>query len=80
MTANIIKIGNSRGVRIPKKVLEQYAMDGQVEMVLSDGGILLKPVVREPRTGWDTAFASMAAAGDDELLLDDVFADESFEE
>lgn len=74
MTASIIKIGNSRGIRIPKKLLDQYHMDGQVELIVSDEGLLLKPL-QKPRAGWSERFA---AAGPDEegLLLDDVFSDE----
>ena len=33
-----------------------------------------------PRANWDQAFQEMHANGDDELLIPDVFADESFEE
>lgn len=79
MEVSIVKVGNSRGIRIPKKVLEQYAMDERVEMVLSEEGIVLKPL-RAVRQGWDNAFAQAASSGDDELLIDDVFADEDLSE
>ena len=78
MTASIIKIGNSRGIRIPKKLLDQYHMDGQVELIVSEEGLLLKPL-QKPRAGWSELFA---AAGPDAegLLFDDVFTDENVDE
>lgn len=65
--ARIIKIGNSQGVRIPKPVLEQVGLRGEVEIDVQDGRIVLQPAAT-PRTGWAAAFAAMARAGDDELL------------
>lgn len=79
MEASIIQIGNSRGIRIPKKVLEQYDFGNRVELVLSEEGVTLRPL-RQPRQGWEEAFATMAATGDDELLLNDVFEDETFDD
>lgn len=75
MEVNLIRVGNSTGIRIPKKVLEQYDMEGKLQMELNAEGILLKPL-RPARDGWGAAFAAMAANGDDELLIDDVFEDE----
>ena len=79
MQTKVIAIGNSRGIRIPKPILQQYAIDDDLEMELRDDGILLRPV-NAVRKGWDAAFARMAAEGDDQLLIDDVFDDEPFEE
>lgn len=78
MEVSLIKVGNSQGIRIPKKVLEQYEMEGKLHMELSEEGILLKPIT-QPRIGWGDAFAKMAAAGDDELLIQDVFEDETLD-
>ena len=66
METSIIKIGNSRGLRLSKTILEK-------------GQILLKPVVK-PRYGWEVAFEKMRAENDDHLLIDDVFDNEIFEE
>jgi len=65
--ARIIKIGNSQGVRIPKPVLEQAGLRGEVEIEVQAGRIVLKPAAA-PRAGWAAAFAAMSRAGDDELL------------
>ena len=78
MEAKIVKIGNSKGVRIPKKVLQEYSIEDTIEMNLLEEGILIKPA-KKVRQGWDEAFARMAAEGDDELLIDDVFEDETFD-
>ena len=79
MQANIIQIGNSKGLRLSKAILEKYNIQDKVEIILEKNQIILKPV-EEPRKGWDKAFKKMHAAGDDQLLMDDVFEDESFDE
>ena len=79
MQASIIQIGNSKGLRLSKAILEKYNIQDKVELILEEDQIILKPV-EEPRKGWDKAFKKMHTAGDDQLLMDDVFEDESFEE
>ena len=71
----IVKIGNSRGIRIPKNVLERYALGDKVALELKDDHILLKatPAVRE---GWGSAFQEMAAQGDDLLVIPDMFSED----
>jgi len=68
MKVNLVPIGNSKGVRIPRALIEQCGLDGKVEMLIRDGAIVLRPT-RGARQGWDGAFEAMAAAGDDALLL-----------
>ncbi|MEO1148297.1 MAG: AbrB/MazE/SpoVT family DNA-binding domain-containing protein [Cyanobacteria bacterium J06638_22] len=65
--SHIIKIGNSQGIRIPKPLLEQSGIKGEVEIELQDGGLIVRPV-QHPRQGWEEAFAAMSANGDDRLL------------
>jgi antitoxin MazE len=71
MKASIVPIGNSRGIRIPKAVLEQCRMEKEVEMEVQDGKIILMPAKGVPREGWDDAFASMNRRGEDRLLIPD---------
>jgi antitoxin MazE len=66
---SLIAIGNSRGVRIPKPLIEQCGLADEVEMVVRDNAILIH-APRQPRSGWAKAFAQMARAGDDALLND----------
>lgn len=79
MEASIIKIGNSKGIRLNKAIIEKYNLKDKVEIILKEDSIVLKPIPK-PRKGWDVAFEKMAKYGDDKLLIDDVFEDEEFEE
>ena len=79
MEISIIRIGNSKGLRLPKDILKRYNIKETVELVFEKGYIILKPKA-EPRKGWDKAFKKMHENKDDELLMDDVFDDENFEE
>jgi antitoxin MazE len=65
--AKVVKIGNSRGIRIPRTLLEQASLTDEVEMVV-EGDKLIIHSVRLPRQGWDAQFASMAEQNDDRLL------------
>ena len=71
MKINVVPIGNSKGVRIPKAILEQCNIDDEVELEVKDGKIILEPSVNKPRQGWDDQFAAMAENQDDRLLIDD---------
>jgi antitoxin MazE len=74
MKASIIKIGNSRGVRIPAKVIESVGFEQEVLIeIIDDNKILLTavPVEDNPREGWFEAFNKIHDLGEDELLIDD---------
>ena len=79
MEVSIIKIGNSKGLRLNKQILEQYHITDKVELILEEDKIILKPI-EKPRKGWNEAFQSMSKNGDDNLLIEDVFTDEEFDE
>ena len=79
MEIPIIKIGNSKGIRLSKTILEQYNITDKVTLVMDKDQIRLVPVA-QTRAGWEYAFKSMAAQGDDELQINDVFDDEDFDE
>ena len=79
MELSIINIGNSKGIRLSKTILEKYSISDKVELILEKGYIILKPKP-EPRKNWEKAFKKMHENGDDQLLMDDVFEDENFEE
>ena len=69
MKAQIVRIGNSQGIRIPKVLLEESGIAGEVEIELAPDGILIRPLAR-PRVGWDEAFAKFAEADDDAGLAE----------
>lgn len=67
MKTKLIRIGNSRGVRIPKSILQEVNLGEEFEMVAVRDEIVLRPSHR-PRAGWDVQFRAMAAHGDDRLV------------
>jgi len=79
MEISIVQIGNSKGLRLSKTLLEKYNIRDKVELILEKGYMILKPI-SSPRKGWEEAFKEMNHNGDDNLLIDDVFDNESFEE
>ena len=79
MEISVIPIGNSKGIRLTKTVLEKYNITDSVELILEKDYIILKPK-QEPRKGWEKAFRKMHENGDDKLTIDEVFQDENFEE
>ena len=71
MRTRIVKIGNSQGVRIPKALLEQTGLRGEVEMSVQDGALVIARA-ELPRQGWAEGFSQMALHGDDELFDGDL--------
>ena len=67
MKTRIIKIGNSRGVRIPKPLIEEAGIGEEVEIGLQGSNLIISPA-HPPRSGWAEAFASMAESRDDQVL------------
>jgi len=67
MKAKIIEIGNSKGLRLPKALLEQLGIEGEVSLEVFDNGLLIRPVVTA-RFDWAQAFIEMAQKKDDGLL------------
>lgn len=67
MKARIIQIGNSRGVRIPKALLEQTRLTDDIQIEAQAGEIIIRSA-RAPRADWEAQFSRMAQRGDDRLL------------
>ena len=79
MEVSVISIGNSKGIRLTKTVLEKYNITDSVELILEKGYIILKPK-QEPRKGWEKSFKKMHENGDDKPVLPDIFEDEKLDE
>ena len=79
METAIIKIGNSKGLRLSKTILDKYNIKDKVELILEQGQIILKPI-DVPRKNWEIAFKKMNEKNEDELLINGVFIEENFEE
>lgn len=79
MDVSIISIGNSKGIRLSKTLLDKYNITDTVELILEEDQIILKPKL-PARTGWEQSFKKMHERGDDKLLMNDIFEDETFDE
>ena len=78
MDIPVIAIGNSKGIRLSKMLIEKYNITDTIELVLEEDCIILKPKMA-PRLGWETSFKKMHEEGDDSLKIPDVFEDENSE-
>lgn len=74
MKTKIVQIGNSRGVRIPKPLLEQAGLEGDVELRVVESGILIESTTT-PRLGWAQAAAKVRERGEGGLLDEPVSTD-----
>jgi len=63
----IVRIGNSRGIRVPKVLLDQAELPDEVELQAEHGRLVIR-AARGPRAGWAAAAKAMHAQGDDQLL------------
>jgi antitoxin MazE len=73
MKTELVQIGNSRGIRIPKPIIEQCGLGDRVELRVQNDCLVISPE-RKPRQGWEEAFRAAGSSMDDELLLDGVKA------
>lgn len=67
MKTKIVRIGNSRGVRIPKPLLEEAGLEDEVELRVVEAGLIIEKVGM-PRSGWAEAAAQLQARGEGGLL------------
>jgi len=67
MKAKIVKIGNSQGIRIPKILLKQTGLNGEIDIQVDGNRLILAPATR-PREGWEEAFDEIARKREDGLL------------
>jgi antitoxin MazE len=67
MKAKLVRIGNSRGVRLPKALIEQAQLTDEVELRVDDGAVVIT-AAGAARAGWAQAARQLAAQGEDGLL------------
>ena len=80
-TTRIVRIGNSRGIRVPKALLDVADLPEDVALQ-AEPGRLVVTAARRTRAGWAAAAQQMRAIGDDELLdlpVGNAFDDEEWE-
>ena len=81
MQTRIIRVGNSQGIVLPKKLIQQYQLSGEVILRSTPEGLLITPVAQPARQGWAEQFAAAQAAGPEpESELLEGFADSEFED
>lgn len=79
MLVSLIPIGNSKGIRLPKAILEQLNIKDKLEMEVVDKQLILKPINNKPRDGWEKALKEMSSNDDNSLLIPEVNETEAFE-
>lgn len=80
MKSTIRNIGNSKGIILPKRILQQCFISNRVDIEVRGNSIIITPSEDTKRKGWAEAFKKMAEHGDDTLLIPDVFKDEKLDE
>ncbi len=81
MHTRLIRVGNSQGIVLPKKLLQQYHLAGEVDLRPTPEGLLITPVIQPARQGWEAQMQAALAAGQEpegELL--EGFTDSSEDE
>ena len=63
----IVRIGNSRGIRVPKLLLDEADLPDEVELRAEPGRLVVRAAAR-PRAGWAAKARTMHEHGDDQLL------------
>lgn len=67
MKARLIRIGNSRGIRIPKPLIEAAGLGDEVDLELRGGELVIRRA-KGVREGWAEAAKQAAKSGDDKLI------------
>jgi len=68
---NIVSIGKSKGIRIPKSISDQCNINKEADLEVEHNKLVIKPVKKKIREGWDNTFKLMHERKEDVLLLDD---------
>ena len=75
MKTDLVRIGNSRGIRIPKPLIEQCGFGDEVDLRVENERLIISPE-RHPRSGWEEKFRTAGPAEEDEILLETVKVNE----
>lgn len=67
MRAKLVSIGNSKGIRLPRAVIEQAGLTDEIDLEVKGDCLVVRPV-KALRAGWDEVFRKMHENGDDRLL------------
>lgn len=67
MKTRLVRIGNSRGIRLPKPIIEEAGLTDEVEVRVREGAIIIAPSMA-PRSGWAEAAKRLCERDEDRLL------------
>lgn len=70
----LIAIGNSKGIRLPKELIQKYGWDTKVELEELDEGVILKTNYPD-LLSWEETYRAMAAEGEDWSDLESIAGD-----
>ncbi|MCA1754855.1 MAG: AbrB/MazE/SpoVT family DNA-binding domain-containing protein [Spirochaeta sp.] len=79
MKVSVVPIGNSKGIRLPKAILEQLNISDQVELEVENKQIILRPIIKAPREGWEEALQKMNTNQEDNLLIPETGIEKGFD-
>jgi len=69
MKTSVVKIGNSRGIQIPKPILEQCQFKEEVELEIDNDKLIVR-ATNQSRKNWAKAFETMADKEGDSVHFD----------
>jgi antitoxin MazE len=79
MLVSVVPIGNSKGIRIPKNILNELNIENEVELNVYNNEIIIKRIEKKPRSGWEEVFKKMHKEEDDHPFLPEQIQDDFFE-
>lgn len=79
MLVSVVPIGNSKGIRLPKAILDQLNIADSLDLVVDNQQIILTPISKTPRKDWEKAFYRMHELNEDTILVADSLNSEAFE-
>jgi antitoxin MazE len=79
MLVQVVPIGNSKGIRLPKAILDQLNISDKLDLEVENRKIILSPIKANPREGWSDKFKFMHQLGEDELVIPENCESEDFE-
>ena len=71
MKTHVVSIGNSKGVRLTRTLLDLCHIRDAVNLSVKGETIIIRPVKRRPRAGWHEAFQKMHERHEDRPLIED---------
>jgi antitoxin MazE len=75
MESKLINIGNSKGIRLPKKLIQKYHLDEKLTLEEKKEGILIKADIPDNKLSWDETYKEMAKEKEDWSDFDNLAAD-----